>query len=82
MGAEFIEPGCGACINAGPGVTQSADEISISSQNRNFPGRSGPGNLYLASPYSVAASAVCGYVTQWTPGQTFEPVSARKLATV
>jgi len=28
-------------------------------------GRSGPGHLYLASPYSVAASAVAGYVTQW-----------------
>ncbi|MEQ9399694.1 MAG: aconitase family protein [Longimicrobiales bacterium] len=82
MGAEFIEPGCGACINAGPGVTQSAEEISISSQNRNFPGRSGPGNLYLASPYSVAASAVCGFVTQWSPGQPFDTVSPRKLATV
>jgi 3-isopropylmalate/(R)-2-methylmalate dehydratase large subunit len=82
MGAEFIEPGCGACINAGPGVTQSADEVSISSQNRNFPGRSGPGNLYLASPYSVAASAVMGCVTRWTPGQSFEPLGARKLATV
>jgi len=74
MGAEFIEPGCGACINAGPGVTASPDEVSISSQNRNFPGRSGPGSLYLASPYSVAASAVAGYVTQWMPGQPFEPV--------
>lgn len=82
MGADFIEPGCGACINAGPGVTASADEVSISSQNRNFPGRSGPGNLYLASPYSVAASAVAGYVTQWTPGQRFEPAAVRKLATV
>jgi len=82
LGAEFIEPGCGACIAAGPGVTSSPDEVSISSQNRNFPGRSGPGNLYLGSPYSVAASAVCGYVTSWTPGQQFEPVSARKLATV
>lgn len=82
MGAEFIEPGCGACIAAGPGVTTSPDEVSISSQNRNFPGRSGPGNLYLGSPYSVAASAVAGYVTSWTPGQTIEPVSARKLATV
>ena len=82
MGAEFIEPGCGACIAAGPGVTSSPDEVSISSQNRNFPGRSGPGNLYLGSPYSVAASAVCGYVTSWTPGQRFEPVGARKLATV
>jgi 3-isopropylmalate/(R)-2-methylmalate dehydratase large subunit len=82
MGAEFIEPGCGACINAGPGVTASPDEVSISSQNRNFPGRSGPGNLYLASPYSVAASAVAGYVTQWEPGQPIRPVSPRKLATV
>ncbi len=82
MGAEFIEPGCGACIAAGPGVTSSPDEVSISSQNRNFPGRSGPGNLYLGSPYSVAASAVCGYVTSWGPGQQFEPVDARKLATV
>lgn len=82
MGAEFIEPGCGACIAAGPGVTSSPDQISISSQNRNFPGRSGPGNLYLGSPYSVAASAVAGYVTAWEPGQQFEPVDARKLATV
>jgi 3-isopropylmalate/(R)-2-methylmalate dehydratase large subunit len=82
MGAEFIEPGCGACIAAGPGVTNSPDQISISSQNRNFPGRSGPGNLYLGSPYSVAASAVAGYVTSWTPGQPIEPVTARKLATV
>ncbi|MGD8319989.1 MAG: aconitase family protein [Gemmatimonadota bacterium] len=82
MGAAFIEPGCGACINAGPGVTASPDEVSISSQNRNFPGRSGPGNLYLASPYSVAASAVAGYVTQWVPGQTVEPAAPRKLAVV
>ena len=63
-------------------MTRSADEVSISSQNRNFPGRSGPGNLYLGSPYSVAASAVVGYVTSWTPGQAFEPVSVRKLVTV
>jgi 3-isopropylmalate/(R)-2-methylmalate dehydratase large subunit len=82
MGVEFIEPGCGACIAAGPGVTRSPDEVSISSQNRNFPGRSGPGNLYLGSPYSVAASAVVGCVTSWSPGQRFEPVSARKLATI
>ncbi len=82
MGAEFIEPGCGACIAAGPGVTSSPDEVSISSQNRNFPGRSGPGNLYLGSPYSVAASAVAGHVTSWSPGQSFKPLPARKLATV
>ena len=80
MGATFIEPGCGACINAGPGVTASPDEVSVSSQNRNFPGRSGPGQLYLASPYSVAASAVAGYVVDWEPGKPIEPVSAREPA--
>jgi 3-isopropylmalate/(R)-2-methylmalate dehydratase large subunit len=68
MGAEFIEPGCGACIAAGPGTSRTAAEVTISSQNRNFPGRSGPGQLYLASPYTVAASAVAGYITEWRPG--------------
>ncbi len=77
MGATFIEPGCGACINAGPGVTASPDEVSVSSQNRNFPGRSGPGQLYLASPYSVAASAVAGYVTDWIPGRPIRPLAPR-----
>ncbi|MDE0357960.1 MAG: aconitase family protein [Gammaproteobacteria bacterium] len=81
IGATFIEPGCGACINAGPGVTRRPDEVSISSQNRNFPGRSGPGQLYLASPYSVAASAVAGYVTAWKPGARPQPVEmTRRLA--
>ncbi len=78
VGAEFIEPGCGACINAGPGVTASPDEVSISSQNRNFPGRSGPGQLYLASPYSVAASALAGYVTSWFPGRRIEPIEEKE----
>jgi 3-isopropylmalate/(R)-2-methylmalate dehydratase large subunit len=82
MGAEWIEPGCGACINAGPGITRGADQVSVSSQNRNFPGRSGPGQLYLVSPYSVAASAVCGYVTSWEPGEEFAPLAPRKLTTV
>jgi 3-isopropylmalate/(R)-2-methylmalate dehydratase large subunit len=82
MGASFIEPGCGACINAGPGITRGGDEISVSSQNRNFPGRSGPGQLYLVSPYSVAASAVCGYGTRWEPGEDFAPLPPGKLATV
>jgi len=79
MGAEFIEPGCGACIAAGPGTSAGPDEVTISSQNRNFPGRSGPGRLYLASPYAVAASAIAGYVTAWEPGRplrTPEPAGA------
>ena len=78
IGATFIEPGCGACINAGPGATYSPDEVSVSSQNRNFPGRSGPGQLYLVSPYSVAASALAGYVTEWRPGEKPEPVDPVK----
>lgn len=67
VGATFIEPSCGACINAGPGVSRSKEEVTISAINRNFPGRSGPGQLYLASPFTVAASALAGYITAWEP---------------
>ena len=67
VGATFLEPSCGACINAGPGVSKTRDEITISAINRNFPGRSGPGQLYLGNPFTVAASAIAGYVTAWTP---------------
>ena len=67
VGATFIEPSCGACINAGPGVSRSKGEVTISAINRNFPGRSGPGQLYLASPYTVAASALAGFITAWEP---------------
>jgi 3-isopropylmalate/(R)-2-methylmalate dehydratase large subunit len=66
-GAHVIEPSCGACINAGPGVSNRPDQIVISAQNRNFPGRSGPGQMYLASPYTVAASAVAGYIVEYQP---------------
>ncbi len=67
VGATFIEPSCGACINAGPGVSRTEGEVTISAINRNFPGRSGPGQLYLASPYTVAASALAGFITAWEP---------------
>jgi 3-benzylmalate isomerase len=65
VGAEIIEPSCGACINAGPGVSYDRDTVTVSAINRNFPGRSGPGQLYLASPYTTAASALAGYITAW-----------------
>ena len=61
-GAELIDPSCGACINAGPGASKTAETVTVSAQNRNFPGRSGPGKLYLASPYVVAASAIAGKI--------------------
>ena len=66
-GASVIEPSCGACINAGPGVTTRPEQVVISAQNRNFPGRSGPGQMYLASPLTVAASAVAGYIVEYEP---------------
>ncbi|MFC0626053.1 aconitase family protein [Kribbella deserti] len=59
-GVVVLPPSCGACINAGPGVSTREGEVTVSAQNRNFPGRSGPGNVYLASPYVVAATAVAG----------------------
>lgn len=61
-GAELVDPSCGACIKAGPGVSDSPDQVTVSSQNRNFPGRSGPGKVYLASPLVVAASAIMGRI--------------------
>ncbi len=61
-GVELIDPSCGACIKAGPGVSFTPDEVTVSAINRNFPGRSGPGQVYLASPLVVAASAFLGYV--------------------
>ena len=63
-GAELIDPSCGACINAGPGASKTAETVTVSAQNRNFPGRSGPGKLYLASPYVVAASAIAGKIVE------------------
>jgi len=63
-GAEMIDPSCGACINAGPGASKTPETVTVSAQNRNFPGRSGPGKLYLASPYVVAASAIAGKIVE------------------
>ncbi|MEM9555978.1 MAG: aconitase family protein [Acidobacteriota bacterium] len=67
-GVELIEPGCGACIGCGPGVSETENEVTVSAINRNYKGRSGPGRLYLASPLTVAASAFTGYITAYTPG--------------
>jgi 3-isopropylmalate/(R)-2-methylmalate dehydratase large subunit len=76
-GAQVIEPSCGACINAGPGVSTRPDQVVISAQNRNFPGRSGPGQMYLASPLTVAASAVAGYIVEYQPSEERELAGSR-----
>ena len=67
VGVRFLEPGCGACCNAGPGVSSVPEQITLSTINRNFPGRSGPGTVYLASPYTLAASALAGRIVVYNP---------------
>ena len=67
-GVEVISPGCGACIGCGPGVSDRPDQVTVSAINRNYKGRSGPGRLYLASPLTVAASAVVGHIAAWKKG--------------
>ena len=60
VGAELLQPACGACANCGPGSSERPDQVTVSAINRNFPGRSGPGQVWLASPATVAASAIAG----------------------
>ena len=62
VGASLLDPSCGACIRAGPGTSSSAEQVTVSAVNRNFPGRSGPGKVYLASPRVIAASAIIGKI--------------------
>jgi len=64
-GAILLMPGCGACANCGPGQSTAPDEVTVSAINRNFPGRSGPGQVWLASPYTVAASALAGRIARF-----------------
>lgn len=74
VGAEMLQPACGACGQCGPGVSTHEDEVTISAINRNFPGRGGPGSVWLASPPTVAASAIAGEII------SFEALKARYAA--
>jgi 3-isopropylmalate/(R)-2-methylmalate dehydratase large subunit len=72
VGARILQPSCGACGNCGPGGSQRADQVTVSAINRNFPGRGGPGSVWLASPPTVAASAIAGELL------SFEQLQARQ----
>ena len=65
VGAEILQPACGACANCGPGSSSDPDQVTVSAINRNFPGRSGPGKVWLASPATVAASAIAGRIVSF-----------------
>jgi 3-isopropylmalate/(R)-2-methylmalate dehydratase large subunit len=65
VGAILLQPSCGACANCGPGSSTQATQVTISAINRNFPGRSGPGKVWLASPPTVAASALLGRIASF-----------------
>lgn len=62
-GALLLPSGCGACAGMGHGLLAEGD-VCISTTNRNFRGRMGHMNsqVYLGSPYSVAAAAVAGEI--------------------
>ena len=71
VGAQMLQPSCGACANCGPGSSTDAAQVTVSAINRNFPGRSGPGQVWLASPPTVMASALAGEL------MSFEGLQAR-----
>jgi homoaconitate hydratase family protein/3-isopropylmalate dehydratase small subunit len=61
-GALISNAGCAGCA-AGQVGQNGPGEVTISTGNRNFPGKQGKGEVFLASPAVVAASAVAGYIT-------------------
>jgi len=61
-GALFGNAGCAGCAAGQIGQT-GRGEVTVSSGNRNFAGKQGLGEVYLASPSTVAASAVAGFIT-------------------
>lgn len=81
-GALISNAGCGGCA-AGQVGQNGPGEVTVSTGNRNFAGKQGKGEVYLASPVVAAASAVAGFLTD--PGNlpehaaTFDAPRAARL---
>ncbi len=78
-GALISNAGCAGCA-AGQVGQNGPGEVTISTGNRNFPGKQGKGRVYLASPEVVAASAIAGFITTPDripdiPAEFIKPVS-------
>lgn len=61
-GGIVSPPGCGPCFGAHGGILGEGD-VCLGTMNRNFPGRMGPGEIYIGSPESAAAAAIYGEIT-------------------
>ncbi len=76
-GALVSNAGCAGCA-AGQVGQNGKGEVTVSTGNRNFPGKQGQGSVFLASPAVVAASALAGYITtpDAIPSKPIEPAGS------